>query len=377
MIDSRKFIVKTTFFYTFVILVFLGVVGFFYLNLELESAKNIEKNKLINYSSKIQRAIYDFSSSQSDKFIMPKSFQYNVELLNSKQNTIYETKNSDITKSDRVIDVEVKLGYNRLDVKYLKISKSISYKRIYLKFVMLTIYISLFMFISIFLIVKSSIYPYKKANEFLDAFFDDAMHELKTPLGIIQLNLEILQEKQQNIKEISRSINGVKNLLLVYQDIEYLIKHKNVKFTKENVSFSIFLQQRVEQFESLTHPKQLIFDIDIENDIRLVINRTELQRIIDNTLSNSIKYSTPKTTIKVKLYKSDDAIVYTVQNQGELIKDTQSIFNRYYKENTIKGGFGIGLNIVKNICQTNSIKIDVNSSKEDGNSFKFTFLKYT
>jgi len=377
LIDNKNFILKTTLFYSFIFLIFLGFVGYFNLNLEIESYKNEQKNKLIDYSQKIQRAIYDFTSSKSDRFIMPKSFQYNVELKNNFQEVIYQTKNNSIKQDDTTVDVELELAQNRLGIKYLKISKIVSYDRLYLKFLMLTIYISLFVFISIFLIIKSSIYPYKKANEFLDAFFNDAMHELKTPLGIIQLNLEILQENQPNTKEISRSINGVKNLLLVYQDIEYLIKYKHVKFTKEHVDFSIFLKQRLSQFESLTQPKKLAFQVDIEKHIEIKINRTQLQRIIDNTLSNSLKYSYPHTYIVVKLYKKDENIIYSIQNYGDIIKDTKTIFNRYYKENSIKGGFGIGLNIVKNICELHNIQVDVNSTKKDGNIFQFTFLKNT
>jgi signal transduction histidine kinase len=348
-------------------------LGYANLDLEIESYKNGQKDKLVDYSQKIQRAIYDFSNSKSDGFIMPKSFQYNVELQNFNREILYQSFNSNI-ENDKKIEIELELSPNRLNIKYLKISKNISYNKIYLKFLILTIYLSLFIFLSIFLIVKSSIYPYKKANEFLDAFFNDAMHELKTPLGIIQLNLEILEVNHPNIKEISRSINGVKNLLLVYGDIEYLIKYKNVKFTKENVDFSIFLGQRVEEFESLAQPRKLSFRLSVEDNIAIFINRTQLQRIVDNTLSNSIKYSNQSTTVDIKLYKKDNQVIYSIQNYGDIIKDTKTIFNRYYKENFIKGGFGIGLNIVKNICELNNIQIDVISTKKDGNTFHFTFL---
>lgn len=373
MIDNKYFIFKTTLLYTSIFFLFISFLGYANLDLEIESYKNGQKDKLVDYSQKIQRAIYDFSNSKSDGFIMPKSFQYNVELQNFNREILYQSLNSNI-ENDKKIEIELELSPNRLNIKYLKISKNISYNKIYLKFLILTIYLSLFIFLSIFLIVKSSIYPYKKANEFLDAFFNDAMHELKTPLGIIQLNLEILEVNHPNIKEISRSINGVKNLLLVYGDIEYLIKYKNVKFTKENVDFSIFLGQRVEEFESLAQPRKLSFRLSVEDNIAIFINRTQLQRIVDNTLSNSIKYSNQSTTVDIKLYKKDNQVIYSIQNYGDIIKDTKTIFNRYHKENFIKGGFGIGLNIVKNICELNNIQIDVISTKKDGNRFHFTFL---
>jgi len=374
LIDHKNFILKTTLFYTFIFFIFIIIFGYFNINSEIQSYKNEQKNKLVNYSQKIQRAIYDFSNSKNDQFIMPKSFKYNVELKDNNLNTVYYSQNN--IKTTNKLDIQLELSQNRLNIKYLNISTDISYKKIYLKFLVLLIYISLFIFISIFIIIKSSIYPYKSANKFLDAFFNDAMHELKTPLGVIQLNLEILEEKYPKTKEISRSMNGIKNLLLVYQDIEYLIKYKNVKFTKENVNFSIFLKQRLEQFDSLAQAKKLHFHMEIEDNINIFINRTQLQRIIDNTLSNSIKYSNPNNDIFVKLYKKDTSFFYSVKNFGDIIKDKNIIFNRYHKENSIKGGFGIGLNIVKNICDINNINIDVKSSKE-GNIFLFIFLKNT
>jgi len=374
LIDHKNFILKTTLFYTFIFFIFIIIFGYFNINSEIQSYKNEQKNKLVNYSQKIQRAIYDFSNSKNNQFIMPKSFKYNIELKDNNLNTVYYSQNN--IKITNKLDIQQELSQNRLNIKYLNISTNISYKKIYLKFLVLLIYISLFIFISIFIIIKSSIYPYKSANKFLDAFFNDAMHELKTPLGVIQLNLEILEEKYPKTKEINRSMNGIKNLLLVYQDIEYLIKYKNVKFTKENVNFSVFLKQRLEQFDSLAQAKKLHFHMEIEDNINIFINRTQLQRIIDNTLSNSIKYSNPNSDIFVKLYKKDTSFFYSVKNFGDIIKDKNIIFNRYHKENSIKGGFGIGLNIVKNICDINNINIDVKSTKE-GNIFLFTFLKNT
>ncbi len=93
------------------------------------------------------------------------------------------------------------------------------------------------------MILKQTIIPYKKANKYLDTFFNDAMHEIKTPLGIIQLNLELLEEKQKS-KEIHRSLNAVKSLLLTYEDIEYLMKQKRVQYTKEKLDLSLFFKTK-------------------------------------------------------------------------------------------------------------------------------------
>lgn len=376
---SKNFILKISFFYTVIFFIFIAIPTYFYTNLEIESYKNSQNRVLIDYAQKVQRTIYDFSNSKSSTFIFPKSFKYEATLFDKKKQTIYQTRSLTKNENLELLSLEVELSKNRLNAKYLKVSKRVSFKEVYLKILILSLSIGLFIFISIYLIIKASVEPYKKANEYLDAFFNDAMHELKTPLGIIQLNLEMLEEKytNQKPKELQRSINATKNLFLVYEDIEYLIKQKTVKYSKEQIDFSYLLKQRVDQFESLAIPKNIEFILKIEDKLTLFINRTHILRIIDNTISNAVKYSFNDTKITIKLYKKNEKTVFLVHNYAKAIKNTKTIFNRYAKENHIKGGFGIGLNIVKNICNSNKIDIFVESSQKDGTTFKYIFFDKT
>lgn len=370
---SKNFILKISLFYTAIFFIFIAIPTYFYTNLELESYKNTQNRLLIEHAQIIQRAIYDFSNSKSDTFIFPKSFKFEATLLTAEQKIIYKTRDLNIDDNSKM-SIEVELSNNRLNAKYLILTKKISFEEIYLKILILSLSIGLFIFISIYLIIKASIEPYKKANEYLDAFFNDAMHELKTPLGIIQLNLEILEAKGNESKELERSINATKNLFLVYEDIEYLIKEKSVQYNKENIDFSYLLKQRIDQFESLATTRNIKFNLKIENNLFSLINRTHLQRIIDNTISNAIKYSNQETTISIILKKENDSIIFSVHNIGKAIKNKKTIFNRYEKENHIKGGFGIGLNIVKNICEINNIDIFLESNEKDGTLFQYTFF---
>lgn len=372
-IKSRNYILKLALGYSFLIVILICIPAYFYTQSELDGYKYEQQRQLEVHTSNIQRSISDFTDSKSNIFNFPKSFSFDSFLFDENHQLIYSTNNKqlDENKENQLIK-KIILNPNRLNAHYLAVTKTFSYKEIYIKISLLTFIISLFIFISLFLILKQSITPYKKANEYLDAFFNDAMHELKTPLGIIQLNLEILQEKQKDSKEISRSINGLKNLLFVYEDIEYLIKNKRVTFTKEELNLSLFLKQRIEFFESLANSKNIIFEQNIQESLHIFINRAQLQRVIDNTLSNAIKYSSENKKIIIIL-KKENKIILTIQDFGKGIENTSTIFNRYYREDHIKGGFGIGLNIVKNICQENDIKIEVKSKINQGSTFKYIF----
>lgn len=223
--------------------------------------------------------------------------------------------------------------------------------------------------------MKNSLYSFEEINLKMDRFFKDVMHELKTPLGIMQLNLDMLKLSHPTTKPITRSMSALKTLSTIYDDMEYLIKYKTIQFTKESIDFSFFVHERVEYFLDLANSKNIDFENQIDENIHIFFNRMELQRIIDNTISNAIKYSNPNSTIKINLSIEEPYINFTVLDHGIGIKDTKEIFIRYYRGDLIKGGFGIGLSIVKDICDKHKIKINVTSQYGNGSTFTYNFKK--
>ncbi|HRL09552.1 MAG TPA: ATP-binding protein, partial [Aliarcobacter sp.] len=112
---------------------------------------------------------------------------------------------------------------------------------------------------------------------------------------------------------------------------------------------------------------------NIEANIEIVFNEIEAYRIIDNNLSNAIKYSKNDSNIYVSLIKDDKNIRLVFKDEGVGIKDTSTVFKRYYRGDNITGGFGIGLSIVKNICDKNGIKIELDSKENQGSTFTYIF----
>jgi len=95
-------------------------------------------------------------------------------------------------------------------------------------------------------------------------------------------------------------------------------------------------------------------------------------RLIDNNLSNAIKYSDAGSEIRVKLEKNR----LSFHTQGESIRDTKRIFQKYVRENTTVGGYGLGLSIVFEIAKQYGIEIDLVSDEEKGTVFTYTFICY-
>jgi len=136
---------------------------------------------------------------------------------------------------------------------------------------------------------------------------------------------------------------------------------------------SEFIQNRVDYFQEIANLKNIEIITQIEPNIHYKFSKTKLQRIVDNTISNSIKYSNDNSKIEIKLYKRDKHIIFEVQDYGVGIANIDKIFSRYYRENETKGGFGIGLNIVKEIIDKEGIELDIQSVVNEGTLFSYIF----
>mgnify|MGYP001214842269 CR=1 FL=1 len=102
------------------------------------------------------------------------------------------------------------------------------------------------------------------------------------------------------------------------------------------------------------------------------INQIELERLIDNNISNGIKYADIDKPMTVILERDNDIVSLTFKTFGKPIQNTSKLFDKNYRENNGKRGLGIGLFMVKNICEKYDIAYDV--SYEDGqNIFSYSF----
>ena len=217
-----------------------------------------------------------------------------------------------------------------------------------------------------------------RAEELLkmqDKFIKNAIHEINTPLSIILVNIELYNLKYKKNHYLTKIEAGVKIIHNIYNDLSYLIKRDRLVYEKNRINFSNFLKERVEFFYDVAMGNSLEIVSDIEDGCSVDFNETELQRICDNNISNAIKYSFEKSKILVKLYKQGDKIIFCVENEGENIEDFDRLFERYYREDTARGGFGLGLNIVGEICKKNMVEIQI-KSKNNKNSFLYIFSTF-
>ncbi|HIP59537.1 MAG TPA: HAMP domain-containing histidine kinase [Campylobacterales bacterium] len=375
---DKRYIYTLAFFYSMLIISVMSLPAFFYISVEKKSYKQTEMQNLEHYLYGVEKSIYDFSRTNKHIFHFPRSLFYTACLYGQNGKMLFATdkafcKNITLKISqDEILSKKILLTSNRLHAKQLIIAKRFSYQNIYTKALIAALFLGAIIFFMTLFFIRISLRPLEKANKYLNTFFNDAIHELKTPLGVMQLNLEFLRSKEES-RALRRLYNSMQSIILIYEDIEYHIKHTHVQYKAEHLNFSEFLQSRVEVFYDLAGIKNICIEEHITEKLLLDINRIELQRIIDNTISNSIKYSPKWTKIVIKLYKESEHIIFSVKDEGVGIKDTKKIFERYTREDVIQGGFGIGLSIVKYICNKNNIEISVDTKISKGSLFSYKF----
>ncbi len=268
----------------------------------------------------------------------------------------------------------VALPPNRyFDADYLIVSNQLSYASVYQKIatILLSIVILVF-FLSIFFLNRFAL-PFKRVNQKLDNFIKDSMHEINTPLSIINVNIDLFNLKNPKNKYLQRIKAATKTLSNIYNDMDYLIKNQQIVFEYENIDASAFVRERILYFDEVAAMKDIVISADVDEGITLHFNATQLQRIIDNNISNAIKYSYEESRIEVTLRRVDGQCELIFKDFGFGIEDTSKIFERYYREETGKGGFGIGLNIVKTIMEETGIELSVQSTPKEGSTFTYIF----
>lgn len=103
------------------------------------------------------------------------------------------------------------------------------------------------------------------------------------------------------------------------------------------------------------------------------MDKRKLILLIDNLLSNAIKFSKKNGEIQVNLTGQ----YFSVKDNGIGIskEDQKSIFDRFKSTNSLHGGFGVGLDIVNQICKEYNIKIMLDSEPSKGSEFKLVWSK--
>ncbi|MBD3823848.1 MAG: HAMP domain-containing histidine kinase [Epsilonproteobacteria bacterium] len=270
--------------------------------------------------------------------------------------------------------IVVRLPKNRyFGAEYLLVENKLSYASVYEKVMIILFSIVILVFFLSLLFLNRFAKPFQLVNERLDNFIKDSIHEINTPLSIINVNIDLYNRKHQPNKYMRRMKAAAKVLSNIYNDMDYLIKYDRLDFEVEEIDMASFVKERIEYFSEVANMKEIELISSIQEGITLHMNHKQFGRVVDNNLSNAIKYSNERSKIEVELFMSGQECYLSFQDEGIGIENVDKIFHRYYREDTQRGGFGIGLNIVKSIIDSQGIELKIESEPKKGSRFTYIF----
>ena len=205
-------------------------------------------------------------------------------------------------------------------------------------------------------------------EEYRNQMYQNISHDFKTPLTVIKSYIEAVEDGVEDettalttIKEQTNKLEQKVHSLLYLNKLDYLKNTKNV--TMEEINMTDIINTEVEKFKF--HRKDIKFEVNIDKKSTFYGSVENWETILDNILSNFMRYT--KTTIKITV-RQNKIILY---NDGEPIEKDfiEAIFTPFRKG--IKGQFGLGLSIVKKTLNLMDYDITIKNEKK-GVSFTIT-----
>jgi len=355
VLDAKGYSLRYALLYTLIIAIVLFVPLFVYTALLLEIHEAKIKRELKEGALKIVALMEEYDNS--GVFHYPRFKSIESGLYSEKFSPIFtlltftpEEFSPGYHKQERFRYYILELPENLyFDAKYLIVAKEFNPLEIYRMTLLVGGGILVILFLFSYLVLKNFSKPFERINQALDNFIKDSMHEINTPLSIINVNIDLFYRKFGENRYLKRIKSASRALSTIYNDMDYLIKKDKITYKKEKLNFSEFLKERIDYFQAIADLRNITLVSKIEPDLFLEFNKTKLGRLVDNTLSNAIKYSKENSKVKIYLKRVDGKIILTIKDFGIGIEKPEKIFERFYREDLNKGGFGIGLNIVKNI----------------------------
>jgi len=221
------------------------------------------------------------------------------------------------------------------------------------QFLIFNIFVVLIVVLTALVLGKIFLKPLKNSIEMLEDFIRDATHEMNTPISVILTNIEMLKMKDIESKELGRIEFSAKRLEKIFKDLAFVRLNHRQKKEISQINLKELLKERINIFQTLLENKNIEFDKKCE-DVIINADKEDLIRLFDNLLSNAIKYSPQNEKVILSLKNGK----FIISNKGK-IENIEKITTKFYRENKNEGGFGLGLYIVKKICDYYGFKFNI------------------
>ena len=224
------------------------------------------------------------------------------------------------------------------------------------------IFISGITFIVGYFFVKELIKPAEDMFERLDQFTIDASHELKTPLSIANSSLDLAVKTHKYKQYIAEAKVYIKKANNLVEKLLELARLDTYTMKRTVIPAKTIVERALKSYDQEMKKASLQLVLTIIDDLKLKGDLVLFERCVSNLLENAIKFNKPDGRIEVTL----DRRHIKVANTGKALpkEELDKIFDRFYQSDVSRSakGYGIGLAIVKKICDLHSWRISAESS---------------
>lgn len=238
-------------------------------------------------------------------------------------------------------------------------------------------------------IIEKQAEELSKLDQLKSRFFANVSHELRTPLSLMLGPIKNLQKlgeydsKETKLLDfLYRNTLHLKNLVNEILDLSKLENNK-LELNETSVEFYSYLKKHLNQFYSVGSSESIKFmdNLPTDRSLFVLLDTNKFEKIINNYLSNALKFTPPGGIVKIIAKERQDFIHITVKDSGRGIhpQDMEYVFDRFYQSKDTnglsEGGTGIGLSLCKELVELMGGKVWVESTLGEGSDFHLTIEK--
>lgn len=231
-----------------------------------------------------------------------------------------------------------------------------------------------------FFMANKAMIPIQNAWKQQKEFLADASHEFRTPLAVIQTNLEIVRDNpEETVESQAHWLDNIyEETVCMTKLVESLLFLARADSHQQLLTHDCFLLDQAivtatELFRPVATAQGVTLDLEIQDDIPYYGDESKLRQVVVILLDNAIRHTPTRGKITVNLKQSHHEILLSVTDTGEGInpEHLDKIFERFYQSDSSrsKGGTGLGLSIAQWIIENHNGSIKVASTLGKGSIF--------
>ncbi|MEN0005913.1 MAG: ATP-binding protein [Bacteroidota bacterium] len=226
----------------------------------------------------------------------------------------------------------------------------------------------------------------QQLDQMKSRFFANISHDLRTPITLISGPAELLAEEEyiqakgafhKAVLTISKNSKRLLGLIDEILDLARL-ESKTVKLHEEIISVMAFTQSIFDTYSLEAQRKKVQLDliVEVEDAMKLLVDPNRLEKILNNLLSNALKFTTPGDNIQLRISKDQEQIIFEVADTGRGIpaEDLPHVFERFFQSKNPHlvqtSGSGIGLSLCQDFAKLMKGSLTVNSTFGQGSTFR-------